>query len=191
MKRILAAGGATLVLAAVAGVVAAQPAQPQAQRGAERAQPVAQAQFVERRVARLQALDANADGVVTAEERRAGQQARHAERITQTFDRLDANRDGLLSREEFAARPAAGGAGADRAGPRGKRMAARAERRMDRPVNIADARARAEQQFARLDANGDGTVTVEERRAAMTQMREQRRERRAARPTSPAAPGSE
>ena len=74
-----------------------------------------------------------------------------------------------------------------RGGPKGERS----------PVVIAEARARAEEAFARLDANRDGVVTSDERRAAMEQVREQRQERREARraaravQASPSTPASE
>lgn len=189
MSRTFVLGGAAaLMLTGLAGAAHAQTQTP-SPRAAERAQPVAQADFVQRRVERLQALDANNDGVVTAEERRAAMQTRRAERTAQAFDRLDANRDGVLSREEFLNRPQR--AGAERAGLRAKRMDRRVNSRAAEPLRIEDARARAAEQFARMDADNDGVVTAQERRAAMTQMREQRRDRRGARPASPAAPGSE
>lgn len=187
MSRTFLLGGAAALM--LTGLAGAANAQTQSPRTAERAQPVAQADFVQRRVERLQTLDANNDGVVTAEERRAAMQTRRAERTAQAFDRLDANRDGVLSREEFLNRPER--ARAERAGPRGKRLNRRVERRMDQPVRIEDARTRATEQFSRMDADNDGVVTAQERRAFMQQMREQRRERRAARPASPAAPASE
>jgi Ca2+-binding EF-hand superfamily protein len=45
-------------------------------------------------------IDANHDGQVTAEERRAA----HENRRNAMFDRLDTNKDGAISREEFNAR---------------------------------------------------------------------------------------
>ena len=186
-------GVAALALAlAVGGTAMAQtPAAPSRARMAE---PVSQADFVQRRVERLRAADANGDGQVTAEEMRARAQARRAEARTVRFDRLDVNKDGALSRAEFEA-PLAGG---DRAGrmARGHRgmgergMAPRAETRF--PVVIADAERKAAEAFARMDANQDGVVSIEERRAARPQVKriERRIERRAA-PASPSAPASE
>uniref|UniRef100_UPI00403DAEB4 hypothetical protein n=1 Tax=Brevundimonas sp. LF-1 TaxID=3126100 RepID=UPI00403DAEB4 len=66
-------------------------------------QPISQADFVQRRVERLRAADANGDGQVTAEEMRAHAQARRAERRAAQFDRLDADKDGSISRAEFVA----------------------------------------------------------------------------------------
>lgn len=207
MNKTIIAGGLAVLLAAAAGVATAQQAEPRAQRQARiQAAPVDQATFVERRVAGLVAADADGDGRVTAAEMRAAAEARRAQRTTARFDRLDADRDGSISRAEFEAAPGVRGA---RKGPSARHMGARfhgeraqgegvrGERvRGERPeVTIADARARAVATFARLDADGDGVVTVEERRAGARQMREQRRERmverRAQRAASSTAPASE
>ncbi len=211
MHRTLLLGGLTaLALAAAGGAVAQQPQERPAQR-AQRADAdgdgrISQAEFVSRRVDRLAAVDADHDGSVTREEMQAAGRARMAQRADARFTRLDANGDGSISRAEFDAsrearaarspRPARMGM---RAG--GHRMArpARMDRRADRgPIVIADVRARTEQAFARLDADHDGFVTAEERRAGRQAVREQRRERRAerraavqAREASPQTPASE
>lgn len=167
-----------------------------APRHARMAQPVSQADFVQRRVARLRAADANGDGQVTAEEMRAYAQARQAQARDAAFERLDANKDGVLSRAEFEARAGRG----DNAGRMGRRhvgarmgpaarpgMARRAEARF--PLAIADAERKAADAFARMDANHDGVLSGEERRA---QMRQKRQERRSGAPSaSPSAPASE
>lgn len=184
MKTAFLIGGATAVLVLAAGAAVAQQAAPRAM-----AEPVSRADFVDRRVERLTAIDANRDGAVSAQEMTAAKSARRAERAASAFDRLDADRNGQLSREEFSARAerapraARAGRGSD-AGPRAARRAERVAARG--PVNIAEARTRAEQAFARLDADSDGVVTVEERRA---QRAEHRAARRAAGATR--APASE
>jgi Ca2+-binding EF-hand superfamily protein len=164
---------------------------------------LSQAEFVGQRVQRLTAIDADRDGSVTADERRAAMQARRAGRADAHFDRLDANDDGSVSRAEFdTARETGHEARADRGhrpmraqrGPaRGQRGMARMETRG--PVVIADVQTRAEQAFARLDADHDGFVTAAEGRAGRQAMREHRRERmaerRAARQASPPASASE
>ncbi len=209
MKKMMIAGGAAaLALTAVIGGVAVAQQAP-AERSAARADAdrdgrITQAEFVQARVQRLTAMDANNDGSVTAEERAAGKQAQRAERVAARFDRLDTDRNGSISRAEFEARPERAGrgqrAGKGPGGPRGERMAARREARG--PVVIAEAQAKATQAFARLDVDNDGAVTVEERRGARQQMREGRQERRAERmarreargtqtPPSPPAPASE
>jgi Ca2+-binding EF-hand superfamily protein len=95
------------------------------------------------------------------------------------FARLDTDRNGAISQSEFdAARP-------ERAGRGGQRMQ-RQERRAGRafaqgPVQIEQARSRATQAFATLDADRDGYLSEIERQAAPARMREAMRERRAER----------
>jgi len=150
--------------------------------------PVTRAQFVARRVDWLTALDANKDGVVSPEEMRAGMQARRAERTTAMFDRLDTNKDGQISHAEFEARGSAGRAGRPEASPRAGPRAGHARVEMRRgpqgqrgPIVIAEARTKAEQAFAHLDANHDGVVTADERRATRVAARQNRVENRAER----------
>ena len=64
------------------------------------------------------------------------------------------------------------------------------------PIVIAEAERKAAETFTRLDANRDGTLTGEERRAGMqarrAEMREKWQERRQAAPAaSPSTPASE
>ncbi|MBN9479775.1 MAG: hypothetical protein J0I52_06035 [Bordetella sp.] len=204
------AAGVALALAISGTAIAQTPsAAPHRPRTAE---PVSQADFVQRRVERLRAADANGDGRVTAEEMRAHGQARRAERLSARFDRLDANKDGALSRAEFEApqvrRDRMGGARADGAsimrghrdhGRRamGGRLAGQgAEARF--PIVIAEVERKANEAFARLDANRDGLLSGEERRAALQAGRAETRQKRAPRRSvpastsaSPSAPASE
>lgn len=231
MKKTHIAGAAAVSLAAlIAGAaVAQQPAAPASERSAARQaradtdsdRRISQAEFVQARVARLTALDANGDGVVTAEEASAGFEARRAERRSALFERLDTDKDGVISRAEFEAHGERAGRGerigrGERAG-RGERMARgpagprgeqarpgrlRAEGagfRAGGSVNIADVRARAIETFARLDTNNDGYLSADERRAGAREGRQGRRagwaarhgERHSERQASPSAPGSE
>ena len=209
-KTLLAGGLAALTLGgALAGVAVAQQAPDTTRDRPVRAmradtdgdRRLSQAEFVGARMQRLTALDANRDGSVTAEERGAARDIRRTRRADARFDRLDANDDGSISRAEFDARKEAR---ADR-GPRrmrahrghGPARMARMEARG--PVVLAEAQAKAEQAFARLDGDHDGSVTADERRAGRQAVREQRRERmaerraaRSAQPqASPPAPASE
>ncbi|HUH24664.1 MAG TPA: EF-hand domain-containing protein [Brevundimonas sp.] len=177
MNKTLGGVAAIAFLTVFSGVAVAQTAAPAAM-----AQPVTQADFVAHRVERLRAADANNDGTVTAEEMRAAGQARRAERRAAMFERLDANKDGSISRAEFDA-PRTDGQQAGR-GHRGgmhrgaERVGRRGEGRF--PIVIAEAEQRAAEAFTRLDADRDGRLTVEERRAAM-------QVRRAASPSTPAS----
>ncbi|MCA3700441.1 EF-hand domain-containing protein [Brevundimonas sp.] len=174
----------TLTLVAVGTLVLAGTASAQQQRGLGRADAdadgrVSQAEFVTARTARLTEADANRDGQVTREEAQAAHQANRSERRGQMFARLDTDRNGAISQSEFdAARP-------ERAGRGGQRMQ-RQERRAGRafaqgPVQIEQARSRATQAFATLDADRDGYLSEIERQAAPARMREAMRERRAER----------
>ncbi len=204
MHKTLLAGSLAVLMLASAGVAIAQQAPARPMRAdADGDSRLSQAEFVGQRVQRLTAIDADRDGSVTADERRAAMQARRAGRADARFDRLDANDDGSVSRAEFdTARGTGHEARADRGhrpmraqrGPaRGQRGMARMETRG--PVVIADVQTRAEQAFARLDADHDGFVTAAEGRAGRQAMREHRRERmaerRAARQASPPASASE
>jgi hypothetical protein len=134
------------------------------------------AQVQARAEARFQRMDANQDGTVDQADRQA--------RRGQMFDRLDTDRDGSISRAEFDARTAQR---AERQGD-GRRMARRgagAKRAMlaaaAGPMTRQAFVDRALTMFDRADANRDGTVTVEERKAARETMRGQWRARAAAR----------
>ncbi|HEY1073744.1 EF-hand domain-containing protein [Brevundimonas sp.] len=212
MNKTLGGVAAIAFLAAFSGVAVAQDgaqaAAPQRPTRVAMAQPASQTDFVARRVERLRAADANRDGAVTAEELRTAGQARRVERRAALFERLDANKDGAISRAEFDA-PRADGqrdgrqAGRGERGPRaeharrGPRGMGRGAERMGRngegraPIVIAEAERKATEAFARLDANRDGTLTVEERRAGMREKRQEGREQRRASAASPSTPASE
>lgn len=199
MKTSFSGVAVMALVLAIGGTAAAQTA-PAAPRPARMAEPVSQADFVQRRVERLRTADADRDGQVTAEEMRAQGQARRAERRAAQFDRLDANKDGALSRAEFEAPQTRGdrmGGGRHDGGRmmRGHRgMGQRAEARF--PIVIAEAERQASEAFTRMDADRDGVLSVEERRAAMQagrgEMRQKREQRRATPASaSPSAPASE
>lgn len=204
-KTLLAGALAALTVAAAGGVALAQqsPDRPQARAlraDADGDQRLSRAEFVEARVRRLAAADADRDGSVTREERRAAHQARRAGRADARFERLDADNDGVISKAEFdARRERRAEARADRGPRRAHRGPAGAGRMADRgPVVIAEVQARAEAGFARMDADSDGYITAAERQAARADRRQHRRERmierraaRRAQQASPPAPASE
>ena len=190
MKKMIVLGGVAVL--AMSGAALAQ-TDSDGQRG-WRMDPnarVSQAEFVDRRVARLTTMDANSDGVVAREEMQAQRQARMAERRSRMFERMDADSDGSITRAEYDAahaqrmeQRAERGEAGERRGGRGHRGAHRMGMRLDRDgqgVNIEQARQRATEQFARMDADGDGFVTGAEMRAQHEARRAERQARRAER----------
>lgn len=194
-------------VAAVAGVAMAQNTvgAPAPQPGAERVRPlrgdadndgrISQAEFVDGRLTRLIAADANGDGSVTREEMRTALQARHAERADKRFAKLDTDGNGAITRAEFDAARSERGPRRDRAHGGGRhhamRVAHRGQRAERGPVVIADMRTKLTERFAKLDANSDGFVAADEQRAARQAHREQRREARRMREPASPAPASE
>ncbi|GAA0868699.1 hypothetical protein GCM10009116_06660 [Brevundimonas basaltis] len=208
-KTLLAGALAALTLAAGGMAVAQQsPDRPQARAfraDADGDQRLSRAEVVDTRIQRLTAADSDEDGSVTRDEMRAARQARRAERADARFDRLDADDDGAISKAEFDARRERRSEDRAERAPRhlrrGQNRAAapRAGRMADRgPVVIAEARARAEAGFARMDADSDGYITAAERQAARADRRQHRRERmmerreaRRSQQASPSTPASE
>ncbi len=179
MKKVMI--GAALIAAVATPLVAQQMTRPQAGAGMTRAE-------VETRVRdRFARIDANRDGFVTREEGavardrvRGERRAHRTERRAARFAALDANKDGQISRAEFDA--PRGGDHAERRERRMERRAFRAHHRglarfggaklferldadRDSRVSLAEATAAALRRFDMSDANKDGTVTREERRA--------------------------
>ena len=190
MKKMIVLGGVAVL--AMSGAALAQ-TDSDGQRG-WRMDPnarVSQAEFVDRRVARLTTMDANSDGVVAREEMQAQRQARMAERRSQMFERMDVDSDGSITRAEYDAahaqrmeQRAERGEAGERRGGRGHRGGHRMGMRLDRDgqgVNIEQARQRATEQFGRMDADGDGFVTGAEMRAQHEARRAERQARRAER----------
>ena len=190
MKKMIVLGGVAVL--AMSGAALAQ-TDSDGQRG-WRMDPnarVSQAEFVDRRVARLTTMDANGDGVVAREEMQAQRQARMAERRSRMFERMDADSDGSITRAEYDAahaqrmeQRAERGEAGERRGGRGHRGAHRMGMRLDRDgqgVNIEQARQRATEQFAPKDADGDGFVAGAEMRAQHEARRAERQARRAER----------
>ena len=86
----------------------------------------------------------------------SGMQARSDER----FDRMDADNDGVITTAELEARQA-DRPGGGRRGFGGGKM--RADADGDGRINRAESRAAVAERFARMDANGDGMISEDER----------------------------
>lgn len=185
MKTLLISA-CTAALLLTAGAASAQ-SMPAPRIDADADGRISQAEFLSR-LDRMAAVDANLDGSITPDERRVAMQARMAERRQAAFSRLDTDNDGALSRAEFEARPERA-AGARMGGQQARRIhrgqAPRAAMRADRTVDLTQARERMTQAFARLDKDGDGYLTAEERRAGAMERRQHRREMH--RPSAPAS----
>lgn len=163
---------AALVAASLAAVQGA-PMRP------DRDADVTRAQVIERVDERFARLDANNDGRFTPEEGRALHERRRGEMANRVFDRIDADRNGSISREEMSQARAQRGARRGQrmaAGPgmRGRRMMRRQRMAMhmfgeDGVATREEFRQRALERFDRADADRNGTLTAEERRAARPQ----------------------
>ncbi len=113
----------------------------------------------ERFAERMRAADTNADGMISREE------AAGLPRLAARFDSIDANADGNITLAEMQAARAA-----HRQGNRGegwKKWDADGDGRLS-AAETANA-PRLSQEFATIDANGDGFLTVEELQAARGQ----------------------
>ena len=190
MRMTFLTGLGAIALAASAGVATAQtPPAPHHARG-EPDRQITRAEFVDARVARLTAMDANRDGTISVEERQAAMQARRAEHADARFAKLDANGDGSISRAEFdaghAARPdrgphvqPAGAREGRRGGPRHAMRGPGRDGHERGPVVISEVAAKLGERFDKMDADHDGVISPAERRAAMTAHRAERQARRA------------
>lgn len=176
-KTLLFSAG--LGVAAIAGIAIAQPGPQPVGPGRD----TTRQEVIERTDARFDRLDENRDGRVTPEEARTARDRARAERAERMFDRLDANDDGSISREEM--RAGHGRRGGDgmlmgrRGGPEGPGGRVRGMRAFGEQgfITREQMRERALARFDRIDANRDGTVTMEERRAARDARRRMRMQR--------------
>jgi hypothetical protein len=202
-KSTLAAGAAAVLAILTASAAMAQQAPTRGARGdTDGDGRISRAEFVDGRIARLTAIDANRDGSVSLEERQSGRDTRRNQRVSARFETLDKDGDGAVSREEFTAtrdmRGVRNGMRGHRGGWGGHRNHGRQGAETRGPMTIAAVETRLSTRFDRVDANHDGYITAEERTVARQAMREQRHERRAgrmahraARQASPSAPASE
>ncbi|MBX3477942.1 MAG: EF-hand domain-containing protein [Brevundimonas sp.] len=188
--RLIAACAAAFFLAPAAGALAQDaPRQGAPTRHASRIDTdndgrISRAEFLSR-IDRMAAQDTDADGTLSRDERRAAMQARMTQRRAEAFARLDADGDGVISRAEFdAPRAKAGAAPRMRPGPHSRRGSIRSA-----SLDLNQMRDRAAQAFDRMDADSDGYLSADERRAARAERRPHRRPHAAG--PSPAAPVTE
>lgn len=151
------------------------------------------------RAQRFAEADTDGNGELSPAEMTAAREAREAERAqrraerqARMFERADTDGSGGLSEAEMiAAREARGEAregrrgqrgemrrGGRRGGDRAMRMLRRADTNQDQIVSKAEFDAAVEARFARVDSDGSGTITAEEREAAREARREGRRGQR-------------
>lgn len=117
-------------------------------------------------------VDANKDGAISKAEADAYHDKTQSERNTRMFEEIDADKNGQISRTEFDAHHDGRGRGPHRGhgghgghgGP--DRMFTEADSNGDGSVTFAEAQTKALAMFDKADADKNGTVTPEERRAA-------------------------
>jgi hypothetical protein len=189
MLKFVILGGAACALMSAA--VVAQSDGPNSDKRGMRGQPQTRAEVEARVKERFAKLDANRDGAVTMEERKEQREETRKAMKDRRFAALDANNDGSISRAEFDAGPAgrAGMRGESRGGKRmqggrggrrgmdGAKGFAKADVNSDGKLTQSEMTAQALARFDRLDANKDGTLSVEERRAGWEAMRGRRGKR--------------
>ena len=188
---------AILIGAAVAALAVPVVAQMHDGPGGKWMQPTTRAEAEAKARAHFAERDTNHDGFITRDEIRAGVEARMGKMQDMAFDRIDTDKNGTISREEFTARrdhpggpriverriermtpdavkdgPAPGGREMrvmmmHRGGAGGGHMIMMTDSDKDGRISQAEAVAGALKMFDQADTNHDGTVTHEERGAAM------------------------
>ena len=143
MKNLLTATAIGAMLAA--GVAMAMQAETPA---APPKKPVSKARMLERADARFDRIDANKDGQLDANERKAAAEAARAARAERAGGEM----------ADFMP-----GGGRRGGGMMGEKMLARIDTNGDGLISKAENRAAVEARFARMDANGDGTLARDER----------------------------
>lgn len=139
---------------------------------------VDQTEFLSAANQRFAKMDADGNGAVTKDERRAFRDLQREDRAQLRFEKKDANNDGLISQQEDIDARAA--RDEKREAARAKRQADRGEKQRsweghrgdrkrfnpdandDGVVDVAEHSAAAQQTFTRLDKNGDGVLSADE-----------------------------
>ena len=183
MKKSILFGGVSAMLLASAALYAA-PGAGKMQIDADGNGAVSKTEAMVGADARFTKMDVNNDGTLN--------QADRAAKVKEHFATMDADKNGAVSEPEFVAaheariakhedrremRSERKGPGhkAHRMGGRGKgggmRMLAMADTNGDKSVTQAEFRAAAEARFAKFDANNDGSISADERKAQRQGMR--------------------
>ncbi len=184
-------------IAALCGSVLALPALAAVQDGQHdrfRDQPQTRAEVEARIKEHFAMLDANHDGFVEQTEAAAARAKMTAAMRDRHFAAMDTDHDGSISRTEFDAGLAARTAGdfsehrgmgrgrgmhrGGRMGEMGGRAFVRADGNSDGKVSLAEVLTRRLARFDAADANKDGSLSPEERRAAWQTLRANWRDRR-------------
>jgi EF-hand domain pair/EF hand len=187
MNKLMIAGIAALTL----GIPAVAQMAPRGDRAERMAQPVTRAELEARIKERFARNDRNRDGAITREEIRQVREERQDERQDRLFALMDADKNGQISRGEFDTARERRMEMRGKRGGEGKRHGWRQNRRgggmmggmfagapADGRITLDDVLSRSLERFDRADANRDGTLTPEERRAHREKMRAERRDRR-------------
>lgn len=154
---------ALVLVAAVAGPVAAQNAKPARPASGPEAQPIPRTTFISNMDTEFRKMDADHDGVLTRKEVETYQTsqiiAQAEARKRALFAALDTDRNGVLSPAEFLRFPS------NEQAPNGAPIIARFDSNRDNKVSLIEYRAGTLANFDRLDADKDGIVTAAEMKA--------------------------
>ncbi len=181
-SHMLLLGAGLLSLSAVA--LAQPPASPPGAGGPAIAPPANRAELKAKLEQRFDAADANHDGTITVEERKAQRAARRDDMRDRVFARLDTDKNGAISKAEFAAAPRSR-EGADKRGhgmregrgPMHGRLAGAMKHHdlaafKGKPITKTAFVDAGLSRFDRVDTDHDGTISPAERDAGRKAMRD-------------------
>jgi hypothetical protein len=128
---------------------------------------------------RFDAIDANKDGTITPEERKAQRTAMRGQMRERMFARLDADKNGVISKDEFTAprqRPDGAGKREGRKGDHGPMAGGMMRHQFaghhDQPITKTAFVDAGLGRFDRVDTDHDGRISPAERDAARKAMRD-------------------